>query len=83
MLSFGKIIVLLLVVVLVLFGMRLIGVIKGTNAAAKTPAKAPEQPRAPSAAPGAGTKAADLINCPKCGTYTDAACDRQDCPLAR
>jgi hypothetical protein len=81
MLSFGKILLLVIVVVIAVLGFRLVSIMtRNANAAARQPA-APtaSQPRAePRAA-----KSADLTACPTCGAYSDGRCDRPDCGLAR
>ncbi|MGF1626611.1 MAG: hypothetical protein ACFCVH_17150 [Alphaproteobacteria bacterium] len=76
MLSFGKIILLLIVVVVAIVGFRLVSVVR-TGAQARQPAAPAPEKRQPA------SKAADLTACPVCGAYSDGRCDRPDCGLAR
>ena len=75
MLSFGKILLIVVVAVGALLAYRIIGVVKNVSAERGQP---PAPPKA-----GQSAKASELTSCPVCSTYTDAACDRTDCPLRR
>lgn len=78
MLSFGKILLIVVVVLVAVVGFRLVGVI-GKSAQARPPA-----PRKRRAEPKSqGPRSADLSACPTCGAYSDGPCDRRDCGLAR
>lgn len=79
MLSFGKVILIVVVIV---------GVMVAFSVAKRL--RPPDQQRAagspPDSAPNAGranNQSADLKACPRCGTYTQTACGKPDCPLGR
>ncbi|MEZ5669784.1 MAG: hypothetical protein R3F55_20570 [Alphaproteobacteria bacterium] len=74
MLSFGKILIIVAVVVGVMVAYRVMSVAKKASA---------ERARAPGPRRDGrvDAKAAELRNCPACGTYTDARCNRPNCPL--
>ena len=81
MLSFGKILLLVIVVVVAVLGFRLVSIMS-RNANAQ-----PRQPVAPTSSrpreKAKAAKSADLTACPTCGAYSDGRCDRPDCGLAR
>ena len=81
MLSFGKIVLLVVVVLVAVIGFRLVGVI-GKSVQAREPAPRPRREKPRRQGP-QGPRSADLTACPACGAYSDGPCDRPDCGLAR
>ena len=76
MLSFGKIMVIVVVAVGALIAFRVFGAVsKSLGRQAPPPERRDEAPRAP--------RSAELTSCPKCGVYTDTPCGQPDCPLRR
>jgi hypothetical protein len=78
MLSFGKILLLVLVAVIAVIGFRLVGVIGRSAGAAQRPPRAVRREQKQPA-----SRTADLTACPVCGAYSDGRCDRPDCGLGR
>ncbi|MCS6778863.1 MAG: hypothetical protein NZ555_04080 [Geminicoccaceae bacterium] len=62
-LSFGKILVVVLVIVAAWKGLRLLGALQ------KKLEQAQRQPPAPTAGSGRATETTDLVQCPRCGTW--------------
>lgn len=77
MLSFGKIILIVLVVVVALVGFRLIGVMKNVAAREKPP------PLHKAERSAAKAKTAELSACPTCGAYTEGPCTKPECRARR
>ena len=74
MLSFGKIMVIVVVAIGVLIAFRVFG---GLNKIARRDPPTP----APKADTRQAPRAAELSACPKCKVYTETRCGHPDCPL--
>lgn len=75
MLSFGKIMVIVVVAIGALIAFRVFSHMG--KIAARNAARAPERREEPPQSP----RAADLAACPKCKVYTETPCTQPDCPL--
>ena len=83
MLSFGKIILIVVVLIVAMVGFRLVGVMKNVHAREKPPKMSKERKREQKAAPPPTGRASDLSACPHCGAYTDGPCTNPACLAKR
>lgn len=77
MLSFGKIILIVVVLIVAMVGFRLVGVMKNVHAREKPP------PLKKAERSAAKAKTAELTACPTCGAYTEGPCTKPECRAKR
>lgn len=83
MLSFGKILLILVAVIVLLLGARIMRQLNRSGGGRRSPdAGQPRGGPTNSGEPPASGSAADLIQCQACGAFAAGNCGKRGCPLA-